>query len=123
MAQHDHRRLGQPELRGGQDASVARDQLAVVTDEAGHGPAELGHAGGDLRDLVGPVQLRVLRVGLEPRKRPGLDPLGGEGEGHAGSCRCSIGIRRVDSGAAGSTGFRLDSGIHGVSTPRDRSDV
>ncbi|MFN3313989.1 MAG: hypothetical protein ACK46Q_11025 [Hyphomonas sp.] len=29
----------------------------------------------------------------------------------------------VDSGAAGSTGFRLDSGIRGVSTPRGRSGV
>jgi hypothetical protein len=31
---------------------MARDQLAVVRDQAGHGPAELRHAGGDLRNLV-----------------------------------------------------------------------
>ena len=111
MPEHDHRRFGQPQLRGGQHAPVARDQLAVLTDEAGHRPAELGHAGGDLRDLVGAMHLRVLRVGLEARQRPRLDPLGGEVEGHAGSCRWSVGIGRVDSG------------IRGVSTPRGRPGV
>ncbi|MEX2520715.1 MAG: hypothetical protein WD969_15435 [Paracoccaceae bacterium] len=29
------------------------------------GPPELGHADGDLGDLVGPMRLRVLRVGLD----------------------------------------------------------
>ena len=46
-------------------------------DEAGHGPTELGHAGGDLRDLIRAMRLGVLRVGLEllpaatSRSRPG----------------------------------------------------
>jgi hypothetical protein len=63
MAQHDDRRLGQPELGGGQDAAMARDQLAVGRDEAGDGPAELGHAGGDLRHLVGVVGLGIAGIG------------------------------------------------------------
>ena len=62
--------------------AMARDQLPVLTDEAGHGPTELGHAGGDLGDLVGPVHLRVLGVGLELGQRPGFDPLGGEAQRH-----------------------------------------
>ena len=41
MSQHDHRGLGQPELRRRQDPTVARDQLSVICDEARHGPAEL----------------------------------------------------------------------------------
>ena len=89
---------------------------ALFRHEEWQGPAELGHAS-KLRDLVGPV----LRVLLEARKRPPLHPLGGEGEGHAGSCRWSIGIRRVDSGTEGSTGFRPDSGIREVSTLSCRS--
>src|SRR5690606_1089364 len=36
----------------------------------------------DLRDLVGAMHLRVLRVGLELGQRPGLDPLGGEAQRH-----------------------------------------
>jgi hypothetical protein len=63
---------------------MACDQLAVLCHEAGHGPAELGHAGGDPGDLPGPVQLRVPGIGLQARKRPVLDPIGGEGEGHEG---------------------------------------
>lgn len=35
-------------------------------------------------DLIRTLQLRILRVGLQPRKRPLLDPLRGEGEGHGG---------------------------------------
>ena len=65
MPENDHRRFGQPELRGGQHAPVACDQLTVLSYEARHGPSELRHAGGDLRDLVRAMRLRVLRVGLE----------------------------------------------------------
>ena len=83
MPQHDHRRLGQPELRGGQDAAMARDQFAVVGHEARHGPAELGHAGGDLGDLIRPVRLRVAGIGLEPRQRPCLDRVRSEAQGHS----------------------------------------
>jgi hypothetical protein len=67
---HDYRRLGQPELRRGHDAAVASDHLAVIGDEHRHGPAELGDARGDPRDLVRPVRLRVLRVGAEPLDGP-----------------------------------------------------
>ena len=84
MPEHDHRRLGQPELRRGQHPAVTRDQLAVLGHEAGHGPAELGHAGGELRDLVGAVHLRVLRVGLQALERPLLDPLRSEAQRHGG---------------------------------------
>jgi len=84
MAQHDHRRLGQPQLRRGEHPAMARDQLAVLGHETGHGPAELGHAGGKLCDLVRAVLLGVAGIGLQTRKRPLLNPLGGEGEGHAG---------------------------------------
>ena len=69
-------------LRGGEDAAMPSNQLAVGGDEARNGPAELGHAGGDLHDLVGPVHLRVLRVGLQARQRPGLDPIRGKAQRH-----------------------------------------
>jgi hypothetical protein len=85
MPEHDDRRLGQAELRRRQHPAMSGDQFPVLGHEAGHGPAELGHAGGELRNLIAAVYLRVLRVGLEPRERPRLDPLGREGEGHAGS--------------------------------------
>ena len=75
MPEHDHRRLGQPELRRGQHAPVACYQFAVLADEAGHGPAELGHAGGDLRDLVCAMHLRVFRVRLQAGNWPGFDPV------------------------------------------------
>jgi hypothetical protein len=76
---------------------MARDQLPVLGDEAGHGPAELGHAGGDLRDLVRPVRLRVLRVGLEARQRPHLDRVRGEAQRHGGQ-GSSVGWMPVASG-------------------------
>jgi hypothetical protein len=60
MAEPDHRDLGQPEHGGRQHPAVPGDQLAVVGHHAGHGPAELRHAGGDLRDLVVAVHLGVL---------------------------------------------------------------
>ena len=136
MPEHDDRRFGQPELRGGQHAPVPGDQFPVLANEAGHGPAELGHTRGDLRDLVRAVHLRVFRVGLEARKRPGLDPLGGEGEGHgvilfdrvarahrrAGAVDSEGGsnwIPRVDPGG----GFKLDSGVQQVSTRGVQLDV
>jgi hypothetical protein len=85
MAQNDHRRLGQTELRGGQDAPMPRDQLPVGRDEAGHGPAELSHARGDLCHLVGIVGLGIAGVGAETGQRPMLDPTGHEGRVHAAS--------------------------------------
>ena len=84
MLQHDDRRLGQPELRRRQDAAVPSDHLAVIANQHRHGPAELGDAGGDARDLVGPVRLGVLRVRAQPLDRPNLDRLWREAEGHVG---------------------------------------
>ncbi len=97
MPEHDHRRLGEPELRRREHPAVARDQFAVLADEAGHGPTELGHAGGDLRDLVCAMRLRVLRVGLEARQRPGLDRVRGEAQRHGGQ-GSSVGWMPVASG-------------------------
>ena len=84
MPQHDHRRIGQPKLRGGQHPAMARDQLAVVGNQARHGPAELRHASSDLRDLVRAMRLRVFCIGLELGQRPGLDRVRGKAQGHAG---------------------------------------
>jgi hypothetical protein len=85
MAQNDHRRLGQTELRGGQDAPMPRDQLPVGRDEAGDGPAEFGHAGGDLRHLIGVVGLGIPGIGAETGQGPMLDPARQEGHVHAAS--------------------------------------
>lgn len=41
MAQHDHRRFGQPKMGGGQDATMAGNQFAIGGDQHRHGPAEL----------------------------------------------------------------------------------
>ena len=43
VVEHDHRRLGQPELRGRQDAAVAGDHLAVARHQHRYRPAELRH--------------------------------------------------------------------------------
>jgi hypothetical protein len=85
MVQHDDRRLGQPQLRGGQDAAMARDQLAVGGDEAGDGPAELGHAGGDPRHLVGVVGLGIAGIGAEAGQRPERDLARAQMHRHAAS--------------------------------------
>ena len=82
VVEHDHRRLGQPELRRRQDAAVPGDHLAVAGDEHRHRPAELRHRAGDLRDLVGAVGLRVPRIGLQALERPRLDALRSEAQGH-----------------------------------------
>jgi hypothetical protein len=55
------------QLRRSQHAAMVGNQLAVLAHEAGHGPAELGHAGGDLRDLLVPVLLGILPIGLQAR--------------------------------------------------------
>ncbi len=82
MVEHDHRRLGQAELGGGEDAAVAGDHLAVASDQHRIGPAELRHRRGDLRDLVRPVGLRVPGIGLQALERPMLDALRSEAQGH-----------------------------------------
>jgi len=85
MVQHDDGRLGQTELRRGQDAPMARDKLAVGRDEARDGPAELGHAGSDLCYLIGVVRLGIAGVGLEPIQRPERDLARAQLHRHAGS--------------------------------------
>ena len=84
MTQHNHRRFRQPELRSSQHPAMACDQFAVVRNQAGNGPAELRHAGCDLRDLIHAVRLRVFRIRLELGQRPGLDCVRGKAQGHAG---------------------------------------
>ena len=85
MAQHDDRRLCQPQLGRGQDATMARNQLAVGGDEAGHCPAKLGHTGGDLCHLVGVMGLGIAGIGAKTGQRPVFDPAGQEGRVHAAS--------------------------------------
>jgi hypothetical protein len=63
VLEHDDGRLGEPKLGRREDAAVAGDDLTVARNQHRHGPAELGDARGDLRDLVGAVRLRVARVG------------------------------------------------------------
>ena len=73
MGQSNDRDLGQPQHGGGQNAAVPGDQLAIVGHHAGHGPAELRHAGGDLRHLVLAVHLGIAGIGAQPVDRPRLD--------------------------------------------------
>ena len=104
VVEHDHRRLGQPELRGREDAAVPGDHLAVARHQHRHGPAELRHRAGDLRDLVRPVRLGVPRIGLQALERPLLDALRSEAQGHVGSsCR---------GGGAVNSGGGLRAGFH-----------
>ncbi len=70
VAEPDHRHLGQPEHGGGRHPAVPRDQLAVVGHHAGDDPAELGHAGGDLRHLVVAMHLGIAGIGAQPGSRP-----------------------------------------------------
>lgn len=72
MAEPDHRHLGQPEHRGRKHPAMARDQLAVVGNHAGHGPAELGHAGSNFGHLVVAMNLGIAGIGAQPGNRPGL---------------------------------------------------
>ena len=118
MPQHDHRRFGQPELRRRQHPAVACDQLAVLGHKAGHRPAKLGHAGGDVRDLIGPLGHGVAGIGLQARERPMLDALRGEAKGHAGFPVAGWAwLPRWTSEVESTldfTGFRLDSGVQGI---------
>jgi hypothetical protein len=81
---------------------MARDQLTVVRDKAGYGPAELGHAGSDLCHLVRAVHLGVARVGFQAVERPVLDRVRGEAEGHG--CFLAFVWGPMDSGGVDSGG-------------------
>ena len=52
---------------------MARDQLAVVSDQAWDGPSELRHAGRNLRNLGLAMDLCVLGIGPQLLDRPDLD--------------------------------------------------
>lgn len=52
---------------------MSRDQLAIIGNHAGHGLAELDHAGSDLRRLVVAVHLAISSIGPQPTNRPRLD--------------------------------------------------
>jgi len=52
---------------------MSSNQLAVVGRHAGHRPAELGHAGGDLRHLVGPMHLGIAGIWVQPIERPSFN--------------------------------------------------
>ena len=73
VAEPDHRHVLQPQHGGRQHPAMPGDQLAIVCNHAGHGPAELRHAGRDLRNLVGAVDFGIAGIGAQPVNRPGLD--------------------------------------------------
>ncbi len=102
VVEHDHRRLGQPELRGRQDAAVPGDHLAVARHQHRHRPAELRHRAGDLRDLVRPVRLGVPRIGLQALERPRARCAP---ERSSGSCPIILSGGGVDSGGGFRAGF------------------
>ena len=118
LTQHDDRRFGQPQLRRGQHPAMARDQLAVLGNKAGHRPAELGHAGSNLCDLVSTMGLGVAGIGLQARELPMLDALRSEAEGHAGfpvaGWAWLAGWTPDVESTLDFTGFRLDSGVQGI---------
>ncbi len=62
---------------------MASDQLPVGGHQHRHGPAELGHAGGDLHDLTGVVGLGVSGVGFQPGEWPMFNPARQQGRVHA----------------------------------------
>lgn len=96
MAESDYRHVLPPQHGGRQHPAMPRDRLAIVGHHAGHSPAELRHAAGDLRDLVGAMDLGIEGIGAQPVKRPSLDLARREDQVHgwfssgAGrACRCA----------------------------------
>jgi hypothetical protein len=59
----DHRHLGEPQLACGQQPAVTGDHTVLAIDQDRVGPAELGDAGGDARDLLVAVRARIAGVG------------------------------------------------------------
>ena len=100
-------RLGQAKPRGGQDAAVSGDQLAILGDKTRHRPAELGNAGGELGHLIVVMGLWIGGIGRQLGQRPGLDPLGGEAQRHEG--RVS---RFVDTARGPDPGLHAGSSGH-----------
>ena len=68
-------------------------EIAAWSSSCWHGPAEPGHAGGDLRHLIGAADLGIAGVRPQPVYRPSLDALRGENHVHCGSSLCFEVIR------------------------------
>ena len=64
---------------------MAHDQLALGGHKDRHSPAELDHAGGDLRDLIRIVGLGISGVGFQPGERPVFNPARQQWRVHAAS--------------------------------------
>ena len=73
VAEPDHRHILQPQHGGGQHPAMPGDQFAIVGHHAGHGPAELRHAGRELGHLIGAVDLGIAGIGPQSVERPSLD--------------------------------------------------
>ncbi len=58
------------------------DQLPIVSHQARHGPAELGHTGADLRHLVVAMHLGIADIGAQPVDWPGFNLAQREDEVH-----------------------------------------
>jgi hypothetical protein len=78
MRQPNDRDLGETQVAGRQQPSMAGDHLAVLGDQQGHGPAVAGDRRRDLRHLSIGVHPRIALVRLQARDRPTLDLLGQE---------------------------------------------
>ena len=74
-------------------AAASRAEIAAWSSSCWHGPAELGHAGGDLGHLIGAADLGIAGVRPQPVYRPSLDALRGENHVHCGSSLCFEVIR------------------------------
>ena len=85
-----------------------QNSLAILGDETRHRPAELGHAGGELRHLIVIMGLWIGGIGRQLGQRPGLDPLGGEAQRHEGR------VSRFVDAARGP-----DPGLHAGSSGHD----
>jgi hypothetical protein len=55
---------------------MASDQFPVGRDQHRDGPAELGHAGGNLGHLVGVMGLGFVGIRFQPGEGPKFDPVG-----------------------------------------------
>ena len=63
-------------------------EIAAWSSSCWLGPAELGHAGGDLGHLIGAADLGIAGVGPQPVDRPSLDLARREDLVHCGSSLC-----------------------------------
>ena len=71
----NHWHLGEPQLAGRQQPTVAGEDAALLVDQHRVGPPELHHARRDLVYLALTVRARVALVGAQAVDRPQLDPV------------------------------------------------